>query len=122
MTDKEKIDNFILEDSPEWCRETGKLFFFDKEADVEKKRQGMKLLIKAFRMRDTEATYLVGLLMVKGVIATEKGDCVKTGLGLISDAAWKGWDRPEVFWMSTVIPDIGKRKRYICPLKGMRDR
>lgn len=85
------------EDNPEWCREQGKSLFFDKSSDYEMRRQGIKFLLKAFRMQDTEAIYLVGLLMLKGVLCSEQEDCVEKGLGLISKAAWKGWGQARSF-------------------------
>ena len=103
------------EDNPEWCREQGKSLFFDKSSDYEMRRQGIKFLLKAFRMQDTEAIYLVGLLRLKGVLCSEQEDCVETGLGLISKAAWKGWGQARSFL------DAYCDSRYRKFLKRLRD-
>lgn len=74
--------------APEWYRETGKVQI--RSGDPKERSEGLGNLLKAFRMQDAEATYLVGELMLRGVLRPAVGDPEEHGLNLLCIAAKRG--------------------------------
>ncbi len=54
--------------SAEWYREQGKMLFFHNNGDRQMRSQGLDYIIKAYTMKDIEATYTVATLMMDGVL------------------------------------------------------
>lgn len=72
-------------------RELGKELFFKSKDDLEKRREGESLLLKAAEMGDIEAKYLVGYSMINGYMSFETTDrSVEHGLMLLCEAANAG--------------------------------
>lgn len=91
------MNRIHLENNPEWCRINGKLLFFDKDSSPESRQRGIQLLIQAQQMNDPEATYLIGWMLVKGILNANEGNRVEQGLELLSRAAESGWPQAKSF-------------------------
>jgi len=79
--------------NPEACREEGKRLLFDPERNTEERRYGFKLLDRAMKMHDPEASYIIGTMLVEKRITAQTGDSVEYGLSLLCLAADRGF-----FW------------------------
>lgn len=53
------MENVQTNTSAEWYREQGKIMFFHNNGDADVRSQGLRYLIKAHTMNDTEASYIV---------------------------------------------------------------
>ena len=123
---EEKIYNFTedLEQTTEWCREQGKLLFWDESGNEEQKKYALNLLVKAQVKEDPEATYLIGSFIVNGLLGTAGGSSVEHGLSLIAKAANLGWIQARVFLdgycekkYRARTADLEKETTYEGPLK-----
>jgi len=54
--------------SAEQAREIGKVYLFNSDGDPQKKEFGLKLLFRAQRQKDPEATYIISRLLLDGII------------------------------------------------------
>lgn len=76
--------------SPEQAREVGKSYFFNSAGDLEKKNYGLRLILQAHSMQDSEATYLVARLLLDGVLTISSRNQEEHALMLMCAAANKG--------------------------------
>ena len=83
--------------SPEQLRELGKAYMYNHENDLEKRKQGIDLIIKARWMKDPEASYIVGSLILDGILNADVEDKEAYALRLICFAARKGCVQARAF-------------------------
>lgn len=84
------------EDNVEWCRETGKLLLSQNSEDPEKRSLGLSLILKAFGRNDPEASYIVGALLLKGMLRSTEGNTEEHALSILRNAAMMGEPRARV--------------------------
>lgn len=77
-----------FDQSPEMLRERGKSMLIS--ADSSQRSEGISCIMMAYSYGDSEATYLVGYLMLKGVLKPVSGDPEERALSILCDAAQKG--------------------------------
>lgn len=72
-------------------RETGKYLFYNSEDNPENRKKGLKYLLKAFRMQDDEATYIIAKLMLENNIKLDDAEeQEEMALTFLLDLANKG--------------------------------
>ena len=87
-----------IKDDPEYCREEGKRLFFDLNSDREARAFGLSLINRALALRDAEASYLIGRLLVEGAIKNADGtDPIETGLYRLCKVAHNGFAPARVY-------------------------
>ena len=77
--------------NPELCREIGKRLYFDKQASLEDRNYGLALLDRAVALKDDEARYIIGFLLVSGAIQCKTSDSIEYGLSLLCISADHGF-------------------------------
>ncbi len=85
------MDNESKYAAVEMDREKGKLLYFSKNASADEKRMGVSLLIKASTANDPEAQYIVGRMLLDGVLSVQRGDSEQAGIEHLHRAASNGW-------------------------------
>ncbi len=73
--------------TPELLREMGKVDFFDRQADEQRRQQGLQRILQANAAGDPEAAFLVARLLLDGVLTVKDGSPVEYALGLMCTAA-----------------------------------
>lgn len=86
-------DNF----STEQKREIGKAYFFNHDADIEKRNCGLRLIIDAHSEKDPEATYIVARLILDGVVKSSASDQQEYALTLMCSSANSGCIQARAF-------------------------
>ena len=76
------------DNSMEWKRELGKKLL--KSPDANERKEGMQYVLEAFCQGDAEAGYMVGNLMLQGVITPREGDPTEHALMVLTQAANHG--------------------------------
>ncbi len=74
--------------SAEWYREYGRALLGD--ADPNRRSTGIRCLLKARRMGDAEACYLVGRMVLEGALKPVSGDAEEFALDLLRSSAGRG--------------------------------
>ena len=85
MEDKQVQD---INQSPEIFREVGKSLL--NSTDPTQRSAGVSNILKAYSGGDPEATYIVGELMLRGVLKPVAGDPEEHALNILCSAAQKG--------------------------------
>ena len=85
MEDERSVDR---DRTPEELRETGKTLM--ESDDPAQRSAGVSNVLKAFSAGDPEAAYIVGELMLRGVLRPAKGDRVERALKILCNAARDG--------------------------------
>lgn len=83
--------------STEQKREIGKAYFFNHDADNDKKNYGLKLIIDAHSEKDPEATYIVARLLLDGVLKSSSSDQQEYALTLMCSSANSGCIQARAF-------------------------
>lgn len=78
-------------------RELGKVYFYNRDADAEKKNLGLKLILEAHSMRDPEAMYIVALLILRGVLRAAVDNQDEHVLSLMMESANAGYIQARAF-------------------------
>lgn len=99
-------------ESAEQLRETGKACYFDENAAFETRLEGLRQLQQASRMGDSEATYLLGRLVLENAIRPNHPDPEEHGLRLLCAAANAGFLQARVF-LNTYCQTRYRKKRGI---------
>lgn len=84
---------YIIEEyrkDPDAIRRVGRNLAFDMNKSKEERMKGVEIIATLFHMRDSEATYLFGVLIYDGYIKLPEKDPVRYGLDLIVEAANMG--------------------------------
>ena len=83
--------------STEQKREIGKAYFFNHDADNDKRNYGLKLIIDAQSEKDPEATYIVARLLLDGVLKSSSSDQQEYALTLMCSSANSGCIQARAF-------------------------
>jgi len=84
------MENVQTNTSAEWYREQGKIMFFHNNGDADDRSQGLRYLIKAHTMNDTEASYIVATLMLQNILRPTVGDPEEHALEILRRLADNG--------------------------------
>lgn len=77
--------------TPEQKRELGKAYYFNNQSDDERRKIGLQYLMEAFSAGDPEATYLVGQLLLAGVLTCTNANTTEHALSLLCRSANAGY-------------------------------
>lgn len=83
--------------STEQKRELGKTYFFRHGQDPDKRQQGLRLLLEAVSERDAEACFLVGRLLLDGVLSHAEKNSTEAALELMCMSANSGYVQARLF-------------------------
>lgn len=83
--DKSNLNNL---QTPDYYRELGKVLL--NSTDSMQRSAGVSNILKAYSGGDPEATYIVGNLMLRGVLKPVTGDPEERALSILCSAAQKG--------------------------------
>ena len=71
-------------------REEGKQLYFHADGDAEKKKEGLKRLVAAQARGDAEASFILGVEMLRGRLAPLRGERVEKALDYLAAASRNG--------------------------------
>ena len=113
MEDKQVQD---INQSPEIFREIGKSLL--NSTDPTQRSAGISNILKAYSGSDPEATYIVGELMLRGVLKPVTGDPEEHALSILCSAAQKGNIQARALLNSHCINRYSKEIQTSAPKAG----
>ncbi len=121
----ERKNEYVIRLSPEGMREMGKRLFFGAENTSEEKKEGLQLLIRAQKAGDGEAEYLIGRLVLDGLLGISGGDPKAFGLAYISNSEKRGYLPARAFlnryFAEAYEEEIASRLRQDCEPHPLTD-